>query len=83
MADDWHDARLIATNIIHNIAFVHDAYNEVKQFFASEERGQARDGPYDAGFGAGRMLFFIFAENALNEQFDPAKGAKTPRFYFF
>ena len=83
MANDWHDARKVATNLIHNVGFVHDAYNEVKQFFNSEERGQARSGPYEAGYGSGRMLFFIFAENAYTQPYDPAKDAELPRFYFF
>ena len=37
--DDWGDARLVATNLIHNVGYVHDAYSEVKMFFKSEERG--------------------------------------------
>lgn len=31
--DDWSAARLVATNLIHNVGFVHDAYSEVKMFF--------------------------------------------------
>ena len=65
--DDWGDARLVVTNLIHNVGFVHDAYSEVKMFFKSEERGQARSGPYEAGFGAGRMLYFIMADGAENK----------------
>mmetsp|Transcript_35539 Transcript_35539/g.43560 ORF Transcript_35539/g.43560 Transcript_35539/m.43560 type:complete len:197 (+) Transcript_35539:978-1568(+) len=66
VANDWSDVRLVLTNIIHNVGFVHDAYSEVKMFFQSQERGQARSGPYEAGYGAGRMLYFVFAENAHN-----------------
>ena len=31
--DEWDDARVIATNLIHNIGYVHDAYSEIKIFF--------------------------------------------------
>ena len=33
--NDWGDARIVLTNLIHNVGYMHDAYSEVKMFFKS------------------------------------------------
>ena len=53
------------TNILHNFSFAVDTWNDVETFFTSEAKGQGFDGPYDAGFGIGRLVSYIVADNEL------------------
>ena len=63
--DDQYDIKVIITNIVHNVSFAMDTYLDVKGFFTSTERGQAFDGPYEAGFGVGRLVYYLLADNEL------------------
>ena len=80
--DDQYDIKVIITNIVHNVAFATDTVLDVRGFFMSTERGQAFEGPYEAGFGIGRLVYYLIADNELAKQVDPAEGMDLPTFDF-
>lgn len=59
-----------------------DTYQDVMGFFNSTERGQTFEGPYEAGFGIGRLVYYLLADNELAKQVDPAEGMDLPIFDF-
>lgn len=80
--DDQSDIKVILTNIVHNVSFAMDTFQDVRGFFTSTERGQAIEGPYEAGFGVGRLIYYLLADNELAKQEDPADGMELPTFDF-
>ena len=79
--DDQYDIKVIITNIVHNVSFATDTYQDVRGFFLSTERGQAFEGPYEAGFGIGRLIYYLIADNELAKQVDPAEGMDLPDYF--
>ena len=63
--DDQYDIKVIMTNVVHNFSFAVDTYQDVRGFFESTERGQAFEGPYEAGFGVGRLFYYLLADNEV------------------
>jgi len=61
--NDSDDIRLILTNILHNASFVIETSTDVWNFLTSSERGQTDEGPYEAGYGAGRLIYYILTDN--------------------
>ena len=55
-----------------------DAIFDVSSFFNSEDRGVHIDGPYEAGFGIGMIIFYILADDTTVLMFDPAENAEMP-----
>ena len=37
--DDQYDIKVIITNVVHNVSYMVDTYQDVKSFFTSTERG--------------------------------------------
>ena len=81
--DNQSDIRVVASNTIHNISYMVDAARDIREFFISTDRGQAIEGPYMAGYGAGRILYFLMGESEFSRQKDPAEGMDMPKYIFF
>lgn len=76
--DDLDDIRRVIDNLVHNFSFMMDAILDVNSFFNSGERGQHFDGPYDAGFGIGMVVFYLIADDSSGVMVDPAENATMP-----
>jgi len=76
--DDIDDIRRVIDNLVHNFSFIMDAILDVNSFFNSGERGQHYDGPYDAGYGIGMVVFYLLADDSSGLMVDPAEGATMP-----
>ena len=61
--NDSDDIRLILTNILHNASFVIETSTDVWNFLTSSERGQTDEGPYEAGYGGGRIIYYVLTDN--------------------
>ena len=75
--DDQSDIKLLITNIVHNISFVMDTLYDLREFFFTRSQERADNsiqGSYDAGYGAGRLIYYLIADNELAKQVDPAEG---------
>ena len=76
--DDQSDIKLLITNVVHNVSLFMDTLKDLQAFFftRSQERSPEAQiqGPYDAGYGAGRLVFYLIADNELAKQKDPAEG---------
>lgn len=79
--NDAYDVKVILTNIVHNVSYVVDTYEDVKDFFLTTERGQGFEGPYEAGYGIGRLVYYLIADNELAKQVDPAEGMDLPEYF--
>ena len=76
--DTLDDIRRIIDNFVHNFSYMMDAILDVSSFFNSGDRGQHIDGPYDAGFGVGMLIFYLVADDTSTLMVDPAKDAELP-----
>lgn len=76
--DDLDDIRRVIDNLVHNFSFIMDAILDVNSFFNSGDRGQHFDGPYDAGYGIGMVVFYLIADDSSGLMVDPAEGATMP-----
>jgi hypothetical protein len=78
--DDFSDIKVILTNAIFNYPKVIDTARELKDFFTSDEQVSANEAPYEAGFGCGRMVYYLFTDNELTNMVDPAAGMDMPGY---
>jgi len=76
--DTLDDIRRIIDNFVHNFSYMMDAILDISSFFNSGDRGQHIDGPYDAGFGIGMLIFYLIADDTSTLMVDPAKDAVMP-----
>ena len=76
--DTLDDIRRIIDNFVHNFSYMMDAILDVSSFFNTGDRGQHIDGPYDAGFGVGMLIFYLIADDSSTVMVDPAEGALLP-----
>jgi len=76
--DSLDDIRRIIDNLVHNFAYMMDIIFDVSSFFNSGDRGQYMEGPYDAGFGIGMLVFYLLADDTTSVMVDPAEGAEMP-----
>ena len=76
--DTLDDIRRIIDNLVHNFSYMMDAILDVSSFFNSGDRGQHIDGPYDAGFGIGMLVFYLIADDTSTVMVDPAENAVMP-----
>ena len=76
--DTLDDIRRIIDNFVHNFSFMMDAILDVSSFFNDGVRGQHIDGPYDAGFGIGMLVFYLIADDTSTLMVDPAKDVEMP-----
>ena len=75
------DGKVMTVNFIQNYADIVDSYRAVQDFFQSDDRGVSDEAPYDIGFGAGRIVHYIFRENTeFEEPVDPAADADFSLF---
>ena len=76
--DDQSDIKLLITNVVHNVSLFMDTLKDLQAFFFTRSLERSPEaqiqGPYDAGFGAGRLVFYLIADNELAKQKDPAEG---------
>ena len=76
--DELEDIRRVIDNLVHNFSYMMDAVLDVSSFFNSTERGQHLDGPYEAGYGVGMVVFYLIGDDTSGEMIDPAKDAVMP-----
>ena len=54
-----------------------DTLYDLREFFFTRSQERADNsiqGSYDAGYGAGRLIYYLIADNELAKQVDPAEG---------
>lgn len=76
--DSLDDIRRIMDNLVHNFSYMMDAILDVSSFFNSGDRGAHIDGPYEAGFGVGMLIFYLLADDTTVFMVDPAEGVEMP-----
>lgn len=76
--DSLDDIRRIIDNFVHNFSFMTDAILDVSSFFNDGLRGQYIEGPYDAGYGIGMLVFYLFVDETTVLMQDPAADAELP-----
>ena len=76
--DTLDDIRRIIDNFVHNFSYMMDAILDISSFFNSGDRGQHIDGPYDAGYGIGMLIFYLVADDTSTLMVDPAEGVELP-----
>ena len=78
--DDFLDGKLIITNIVYNFPYAVDTAQDVWNFLTTPETTNYFDGHYDAGFGVGRLVYYVLADNELAVSRDPAEGMDLPGY---
>ena len=69
--------------MIHNTGLVINTFNDLKAFFldpSPEREDNSIQEPGSAGYGTGRIIFYLLSDNELAKQVDPAEGMD---FYWF
>ena len=61
-------------NMIFRYPLMVDAVTDLKSFFTSGHKGQTEEGPYEAGFGMGRIVYYLLSDNSEAKMVDPAEG---------
>jgi len=69
--DDLSDIRRILDNLVHNFGVVYVSISDLVDYFGASEEGQELQGPYQAGFAAGRILFYAFVDDSSSRMVDP------------
>lgn len=72
--DDSYDGKVIMTNVIGRYSLIVDAAMDLKNFFTLDHKGQTEEGPYEAGFGMGRIVYYLLSDNPEAKMVDPAEG---------
>ena len=71
----FHDGKVMAVNLNENFSKIFDTMRSVADFFISLDRGVGEEAPYNTGFGAGRIIYYITKENETYDvPVDPAAG---------
>ena len=78
--NDWYDIKVILTNVIFNYPLVIDTALDVQVFFTSDDRVSANEAPYEAGYGCGRIVYYLLTDNELAKMVDPAEGMDIPGY---
>ena len=61
-------------NLVHNFALGVDAARDVYYFFTGTGEGNDPEGVYNAGYGSGRILYYIIVDDEFSGMVDPAEG---------
>ena len=73
------DGKVMTVNLIQYYSDIVDSAKAVNDFFTSEDRGVGEEAPFEAGYGAGRIVYYIMQENLIYEQpRDPAENHDSP-----